>query len=326
MTERLQSIPLEAIQTHPTLQNRNTTTCMRRRRHEAEQRVDHIARLAQSIAATGLEKPLQVVAMNEQEADRTGKRFLLVGGHHRLEAVKLLGHLEVAVTLLEGRGLQDARQHSYRQNAELYRQLEDDQRINNAWRAINDPGFDTFRTLTNKEAADMFNINTRTVDRMKEVRRRWAASEQNVDYEVERSKAKAGGQRDIRAFNQELDDYCSENIMELFTWDYGKLKRELGRGTSAGILEERQLIARTIPAIVQGLNSFGLEEISSMRAVLRAADAILAKAKNYYQACEQADVRFLSSASSNLERYIRSQEIDPMLHNVLPTIDEKPDF
>lgn len=326
MKERLQSIPLAAIKCHPTLQNRNSTADMRRRRHEAEQRVDHIARLQQNIAANGLEKPLEVVAMAEHESAKTGQRFWLVGGHHRLEAIKLLGHQEVAITLLEGQGLQVARQHSYRQNAELFRQLEDDQRIDNVWRAINDPGFDTFRAMTNKELADMFNINTRTVDRIREVRRRWAASERGIDYEVERSKARAGGQLGIRAFNQELDDYCSEGIMELFTWDYGMLRRELGRGASEGVLEERQLIARTIPGVLQELNRYGLEAINSMRTVLRETDALLAKAKNYYQACEQADVRFLSSSSSNLERYIRSQEIDPMLGSVLPSIDEKPDF
>ena len=85
MTERLRSVPLSAIHTHTTLQNRNTTASMRRQRREAEQRVDHIARLQQSIAANGLEKPLEVVAMADHEAAHTGKRFWLVGGHHRLE-------------------------------------------------------------------------------------------------------------------------------------------------------------------------------------------------------------------------------------------------
>ena len=326
MTERLRSVPLDAIDTHTTLQNRNTTADMRRQRREAEQRVDHIARLQQSIAAKGLEKPLEVVAMADHEAAHTGKRFWLVGGHHRLEAIKLLGHQEVVITLLDGQGLQAARQHSYRQNGELFRQLEDDQRIDNAWRAINDPSFSTFRDMTNKELADTFNVNSRTVDRVRELRRRWAAREQGIDYEAERSKAKENGQRGIRAFNQTLDDYCSQNAMGLFTWDYGELKRELGRGTTEAAMEERQLIARTIPTTIQGLNSFGLEKIESMRAVLRAADAILAKAKTYYEACDLADVRFLGSSSSNLERYIRSQEVEPMLHNVLDPIDEEPDF
>ena len=326
MTERLRSVPLGAIHTHTTLQNRNTTASMRRQRREAEQRVDHIARLQQSIAANGLERPLEVVAMSDHEAAHTGKRFWLVGGHHRLEATKLLGHQEVAITLLDGQGLQAARQHSYLQNAELFRQLEDDQRIDNAWRAINDPGLSTFRDMTNKELADTFNVNPRTVDRLRELRRRWAAREQDIDYEAERSKAKEDGQRGIRAFNQALDDYCSQNAMGLFSHDYGSLKRELGRGTTEAVMEERQLIARTVPTIVQGLNSFGLEKIESMRAALRAADAILAKAKTYYEACELADVRFLDSSSSNLERYIRSQEVEPMLHNVLAPIDEEPDF
>lgn len=326
MTGRLQSVPLDSIHTHPTLQNRNTTTSMRRQRREAEQRVDHIARLQQSIAANGLEKPLEVVAMTHQEEARHGKRFWLVGGHHRLEATKLLGYQEVAITLLQGQGLHAARQHSYRQNGELFRQLEDDQRIDNAWRAINDPSFSIFRDMTNKELADTFNINQRTVDRMREVRRRWAAREQDIDYETERSKAKEDGQRGIRAFNQALDDYCSQEPMGLFAQDYGNLKRELGRGTEEATMEERQLIARTVPAIMQGLNNFGLEKIDSMRAVLRAVDTILAKSGTYYEACDLAEARFLDSSSSNLERYIRGQEVEAMLHNVLVPVDEVPDF
>lgn len=326
MTERLQSIPLTAIRQHTTLQNRNTTCSMRRGRREAEQRVDHVARLAQSIEAKGLEKPLELVAMTDGEAKSTGQLFWLVGGHHRLAALQLLERKEADAITLEGKGLHEARKLSYLQNAELFRQLEDDQRIDNAWRAINDPVTSDFRGMTNKALATTFNITSRTIDRMYEVRRRWAAQEQNIDYEVERSNAKEQGQRGIRAFNQELDTYCNDHLMDLFSTDYGTLKRELERGTEVATLEQRQLIARTATTVIQGLNAHGLEDLRVMQSVLKLAHDILARASSYYEACDIADARYLDSSSSNLERFIRQQEVAPMLHSVLAPIDEEPDF
>lgn len=322
MTGRHQSIPLAAIRRHSMLQNRNTTASMRRQRQEAEQRVAHITRLAQSIEANGLQKPLELVAMAEIEAERTGQRFWLVGGHHRLEALELLSRQEATAIILGGEGLQEARRHSYLQNDELFRQLEDDQRIDNAWRAMNDPSFDTFRVKTNKELAGVFNITTRTVDRMREVRRRWASQEQDIDYKAERAKAKEQGQRGIRAFNQELDDYCNQHAMVLFTSDYGKLKKELERGTEEATLEARQLIARTAATVMQTLNYHGLDDIYVLRSVVKQVDDILAKAKTYHEACDLADARYHDNASANLERYIRNQEVAPMLINVLKPIEE----
>jgi hypothetical protein len=326
MTERHRSIPLTAIRQHTTLQNRNTTSSMRRGRREAEQRVDHVARLAQSIEAKGLETPLELVAMTNTEAKSTGQLFWLVGGHHRMAALQLLERQEADAIILEGEGLHDARKQSYLQNAELFRQLEDDQRIDNAWRAINDPVTDDFRGMTNKTLATTFNITTRTIDRMHEVRRRWAAQEQDIDYEVERSKAKEQGQRGIRAFNQELDIYCNDHLMGLFGSDYGRLKRELERGTEVATLEQRQLIARTVATVMQGLNAHGLEDVCALRSVLKQIDNVLARAKSYHEACDIADARYLDSSSANLERFIRQQEVAPMLHSVLAPIDEKPDF
>lgn len=326
MTERLQSIPLAAIRQHTTLQNRNTTSSMRRGRREAEQRVDHIARLAQSIEAKGLERPLELVSMTDTEAKSTGQLFWLVGGHHRFAALELLMRQEAGAIILEGEGLHDARRQSYLQNAELFRQLEDDQRIDNAWRAINDPITNTFRGMTNKALAATFNITTRTIDRMHEVRRRWAAQHQDVDYEAERVKSKELGQRGIRAFNQELDAYCNAHLMDLFSADYGRLKRGLERGTEVATLEQRQLIARTAATVMQGLNAHGLDDVRVLRSVLKQIDDVLARAKSYHEACDIADARYLDSSSANLERFIRQQEVAPMLHSVLAPIDEEPDF
>lgn len=321
MTGRHQSIPLGDIRTHSTLQNRNTTASMRRRR-EAEQRAAHVQRLAQNIEINGLQRPLELVDMTADEVAKTGQRFWLVGGHHRLEAMKLLGWKEAPAVSLEGQGLQAARKLSYLQNAELFRQLEDDQRIDNAWRAINDPSFDTFRSMTNKELAATFNVTTRTIDRMRELCRRWAAREQDIDYETERSKAKEQGQRVIRAFNQELDNYCEQKRMGLFVWDFGRLKKELGRGTTEAAIEQRHLITRTVPMLIQAVSGAGLHDIAPMRAALLQAAEILEKSKTYQEACELADARYFDAPSATQERYIRSLEVAPMLQNIMDPAEE----
>lgn len=326
MTGRHQSIPLAAIERHPTLQNRNTTTSIRRNRQEAEERAAHISRLAQDIKANGLQKPLEVVCMTAHEVSRTGKRYWLVGGHHRIEALLLTKHPEAPAIILDGEGLQAARHLSYLQNAELYRQLDDSQRTGNAWRAINDPEFDTFRRKTIKEQAITFHLTERTIDRMLEVRRRWAASRQDINYQEERAKAKKQGQRDLRAFNAELDSYCGQHLEEIYRQDYGMLKRELERGTEEATMEERQLIKRTTAMIMQALNGSGLNDIGPMRAVVKELDQILAKAKTYYEACDLADVRCLDNSSANLERYLRLQEDAPLLTSQLAVEEDNPDF
>lgn len=326
MQGRLQSIPLEAIKHHPTLQNRNTTTAMRRRRQDAEERAAHISKLAQSIEVEGLKTPLELVAMTETEAAATNKLYWLVGGHHRVEALKVLGLTDAPTVLLEGCGLQVARRHSYQQNSDIIVPLRDDQLLANAWRAINDPTHDDYRRLTIKAMARWARLTERTIDRMYEVRRRWAAREQNIDYQELRAKAKESKQRGLRAFNQELDSYCGQNLMTLYTFDYGMLRRELERGTKQAHLEERQLIKRTAATVMQTLNEYGLDDVRVMRSVIRLVDDVLARAKTYYEACEMADAQYQDSASANLERYIRLQEDTGRLTSILTPIDDTPDF
>ena len=57
-------------------------------------RPDKVAELAESIAAQGLLQPVIVRPC--------GKRYLLVAGRHRLEAVKQIGHDEVTAIILDG--------------------------------------------------------------------------------------------------------------------------------------------------------------------------------------------------------------------------------
>lgn len=87
-------------------------------------------------------------------------------------------------------------------------------------------------------------------------------------------------------------------------------------------MEERQQIARTLPLVLQSLNGAGLHELGPMRSVLLQAVELLGQAKTYYEACELADVRYLDASSANLEKYIRSQEVAPMLCNVLDPTEE----
>ncbi|WAE63598.1 ParB/Srx family N-terminal domain-containing protein [Stutzerimonas sp. R40042] len=319
---------MESIKQHACLQNRNTTSAMRRSRQRAEERAAHISKLAQSIEAKGLEKPLDLVEMTEDEANITGQRYWLVGGHHRLEALQILKHAEVPAILLEGRGLPVARKHSYQQNDDIVAPLKDDQLLANAWRAINDPDHDEFRLKTIKEMAQWARLTTRTIDRMYEIRRRWAAFEQDIGYEEERVKAKEQGQRGIRAFNADLDGYCNQrqHLFTLYSQDYGMLKKSLERGTEQATIEERQLIARTVPAIMQQLNCYGLEDTAALRSVLKHLDGILAEAKDYYHACELAEVRYQDSSSAQLERYLRLQEDAERLTSTLAPVEEHSDF
>jgi hypothetical protein len=163
---------------------------------------------------------------------------------------------------------------------------------------------------------------------MHEIRRRWAAKEQELDYEGLRATAKAEGQRGLRAFNAELDDYCNqrERLLALYGQDFGMLKKVLGRGTEEATMQERQLIARTVPAIIQQLNCYGLHETAVLRAVLRQIDAILVESRDYYHACELADVRYQDSSSAHLERYFRLREDAERLTSTLSPTDDNSDF
>lgn len=325
-TRQPTQIQLSDIKQHPTLQNRNTTTAMRRRRQRAEEQAAHVSKLAQNIAAEGLKTPLEVVEMAEHEKQRTGQRYWLVGGHHRYEAMTLLKQSEAPAIILEGTGLNEARKHSYEQNSDIVAPLKDDQRLSNAWRALNDPGHDHYRKKTIASMASWARLTERTIDRMYEVRRRWAAREQDIDYQQGKATAKEQGQRGLRAFNQTLDDYCDQHLMTLYTFDYGSLKKELERGTDEARLEERHLILRTVPTVMETLNAYGLDDVRVMRSVIKQIDDILARSKTYYEACELAAARYNDDTSANLERYIRLKEDTPLLMSNLEAIDDTSDF
>ncbi len=318
-------VPLDSIRTHPTLQNRNTTTSMRRERQRAEEMAGHISRLAQNIEAKGLEQPLELMLMTDHEAKKSGQQYWLVGGHHRLEAMTLLKWRTVPATLLSGAGFACARRFSYEQNSSIARELKDDQRLANAWRALNDPDFDDYRKMTHNELAVWARLTDRTIDRMYEVRRRWAAREQGIDYEDARSNAKKQKQRGLRAFNQGLDNYCDQHLKRLYGCDYGALKGELSRGTEVARIEERQLIRRTASAVMEMLNAYGLDSIPALRAVVRQVDDALAGSKTYYEACDRAAARFTDDTNANLQRYVRLLDDASRLTGGLEAIDT-PDF
>lgn len=119
MTGRLQSVPLEAIQTEPRLQNRNVGMQKYKEHSDAKRYKDHINQLTRSIKAEGQQIPMKVIAAEEggsyelaPGADRphyVPTRFWLVDGHHRLEALKKTGAAEALVEVLPGLGLADAR-------------------------------------------------------------------------------------------------------------------------------------------------------------------------------------------------------------------------
>lgn len=177
MTERHQSIPLDAIQTDPKLQNRNVGMQMFKEYNDAKRYKDHINQLARSIKTVGQQVPMKVIAAEEggsyelaDGADRphhVPTRFWLVDGHHRLEALRKAGIEMALVEVLPGLGFDDALDASRLSNQQIIQAMSPLERIESAWKAFNQER-DTYRKMKVKVVAPLLGVAESTIKRFRE--------------------------------------------------------------------------------------------------------------------------------------------------------------
>ncbi|CAH0269949.1 hypothetical protein SRABI70_03457 [Pseudomonas sp. Bi70] len=200
MTERLRSIPLDAIQTDPKLQNRNVGMQKYKEHSDAKRYKDHINQLTRSIKAGGQQVAMKVIAAEEggsyelaSGADRphhVATRFWLVDGHHRLEALKKAGISEALVEVLPGLGFADAQVASRLANQQIIQSLSPLERTENAWAAFNLER-DTYRKMSVREAASMLGVSENTIKRFRDLVRQDGIKAGKIDPDAPRDKVEA---------------------------------------------------------------------------------------------------------------------------------------
>ena len=136
MTGRLQSIPLDAILANTRLQNRNTNSpCVQHRLPLTPATLEHLESLRAAIKRGEYLPPISIV---KAENDKPGQ-FYLVDGFHRWWAHRDCNQETIEATILEGQGFIDALVASGGVNLKHGLRLEEDQKIENAWRCLNLP-------------------------------------------------------------------------------------------------------------------------------------------------------------------------------------------
>ncbi|VXC15989.1 conserved hypothetical protein [Pseudomonas sp. 8AS] len=236
MTERLQSIPLDAIQTDPRLQNRNVGMQKFKEHSDAKRYKEHINQLNRSIKAAGQQVPMKVVAAEEggnyelaPGADRphhVPTRFWLVDGHHRLEALKKAGKAEALVEVIPGLGLADALDAARLANQHVIQPMSPLERTENAWTAFNLER-DTYRKMSVKEVAVLLGVSENTIKRFREAVRQEGIKAGKIDPEAPRDKVE-----------QQLQAYWNRKTtwrrLSIITWAMFKRERqEPSKRTSA---------------------------------------------------------------------------------------------
>lgn len=240
MTERLQSIPLDAIQTDKKLQNRNVGMQRYKEHSDAKRYKDHINQLTRSIKAEGQQVPMKVIAAEEggsyelaPGADRphhVPTRFWLVDGHHRLEALKKAGAAEALVEVLPGLGLADALDASRLANQQIIQALSPLERTENAWNAFNQER-DTYRKMNVKEAADQLRVSENTIKRFRDAVRQEGAKAGKIDPDAPRDKV----EQQLQAYWQRKNTWSRLSII---TWSqFKRERREPNKRTSAAALK-----------------------------------------------------------------------------------------
>jgi ParB-like chromosome segregation protein Spo0J len=197
MTGRLQSIPLDVIQTDPRLQNRNVGMQKYKEHSDAKRYKDHINQLTRSIRAQGQLEPLRVIAAEEDGryelapgADRPHfipVRYWLVDGHHRLEALRKARQESAQAEVLSGLGFDCALIASRLANQQVVQSLSAIERTENAWSAFNLPS-DHFRRMGVEEAARVLSVSPATIKRFRDAVRQEGARTGKVDPDASRDK------------------------------------------------------------------------------------------------------------------------------------------
>jgi len=228
MKGRLQSIPLEAIQTDPKLQNRNVGMQKFKEHSDAKRYKDHINQLFRSIKAVGLKEPLKVVAAEEgcgyelapgaDQSHPVPVRYWLVDGHHRLDALKKAGKSEALVEVLPGLGFADAQDASRLANQQIVQSLSLLERTENAWSAFNQERA-TYRKMGLKEATQALGVSKATIKRFRDAVRQEGVAAGKIDPNAPRDKVE-----------QQLQSYWSLKRtwgrLSIITWRQYQLSRK----------------------------------------------------------------------------------------------------
>ncbi len=240
MTERLRSIPLDAIQTAPQLQNRNVGMQNYKEHSDAKRYKDHINQLTRSIKAKGQQVPMKVIAATEggsyelapgaDRPDHVPTRFWLVDGHHRLEALKKVGVTEALVEVLPGLGFDDALDASRLSNQQIIQAMSPLERTENAWKAFNQER-GTYRNMPIKEAAALLGVSENTIKRFREAVRDEGVRAGRIDLNAPRDRV----EHQLQAFWSRKTTWRPFSII---TW--GRLRKERqepNKRTSTAALE-----------------------------------------------------------------------------------------
>lgn len=253
MTGRLRSIPLDAIQTDPMLQNRNVGMQKYKEHSDAKRYKDHINQLTRSIKAEGQQVPMKVIAATEggsyelapgaDQSHHVPTRFWLVDGHHRLEALKKAGIASALVEVLPGLGFADAQDASRLANQQIIQALSPLERTENAWAAFNLER-DTYRKMPVKEAAALLGVSENTIKRFRDAVRQEGINSGKIDRDAPREKL----EQQLQAYWQRKSTW---RRLSVITWtQFRKERREPSKRTSGAA--RKHVIKMAIVQVVLG--------------------------------------------------------------------------
>lgn len=232
----IKELPITALKTHQQLQMRNVGMQKVRDDNDAKRYQAHIKDLARSIGREGQLTPIKVVADDKEgltyalaeDADDShpvATRFWLVDGHHRFAALQQSGAKTVKVIVLEGMGFDAALVASKLSNKDVVQGVSRQERIENAWSALNLPS-DYFRALPVKEAAKQLSIGDATIKRMRQSIREEATKKGAIDTTLPRPEQE----------KQFMRYWGRKNVIRqysLVTWDmHSKGRRQFNEPSS----------------------------------------------------------------------------------------------
>jgi ParB-like chromosome segregation protein Spo0J len=139
--------------------------------------LEHLESLRAAIKRGEYLPPISIV---KAENDKPGQ-FYLVDGFHRWWAHRDCNQETIEATILEGQGFIDALVASGGVNLKHGLRLEEDQKIENAWRCLNLPETDHYRRMNREEAAAALGVSVETIKRMRQKIKQWAVARGAMD-------------------------------------------------------------------------------------------------------------------------------------------------
>lgn len=274
-------IRLDAIITDKRLQNRNVGMQKFKEHGDGKRYKGHVADLRRSIRAKGQQVPLRVIAAEEdcvwKLADGADKahaeptKYLLVDGHHRLEALQKEGILEAAVVVLPGLGLLDALDACRLSNQDVIQGMSPDERTENAWSAMNQQR-DTYRRLPIHELVQILGVSESTIKRFRSAIRQDGIEEGKINPQASRDNAEL-----------QLQDYWNRKAkghLELITWRMHKRGRRKPAGPSSAAANRHRIKMAVVQLLLGTDGEYELDDVIVALEEL-GADAQRPKAAEY---------------------------------------------